>query len=243
MAGRRTGPKTSPVQRAHDADCKSQKAIAKANEESAKAIKVRDKALDKFMGHAEALGNKLLQTQSPGKRVITDGLAVFGSVSSFEVMNLGIRALAEWSKETEGEKGWIYKRVAYLQSMPGVLGAIFYLFDYLNQSAQHEASAKAIAATPEGKEPPMPHVTSDLSLGFAKWSAMLVNLGLGNLARAIRYSVSEDIDEQRIKSEVIGQQDDRIKALEAEKAAAIAEARKEAEGLRAELQRARAGQR
>lgn len=243
MPNRRRGPKTSPVQRQHNANCTAEKAIQKANAESEKELKKKETALGKFKGHAEALGNKILQTQSPDKRLMTDGLAVFGSVTSFEVMNLGIRALAEWSKETEGEKGWIYKRVAYLQSMPGVLGAIFYLFDYLNQSAKHEASAKAIAATPEGKEPPVPHITSDLSLGFAKWSAMLVNLGLGNLARAIRYSVSEDIDEQRIKSEVIGQQDDRIKALEAEKAAAVAEARKEVEGLRAELQRARAGQR
>lgn len=236
MAKRRNGPQTSPVQRQHKADCTAEKAVAKANEQNAKELKKKDTQLEKFMGHAEALGNKLLSTQSVGRRVVTDSLAVFGSVSSFELMNLGVRALAEWSKETEGEKGWLYRNVAYLQSLPGVVGAVAYLVDSLIQNSNQEKAAALVA---KGEAGAMPYVPGDFRRGFNQWSAMLVNLGLGNLARAIRYSISEGIDEQRIKSEVIGQQDDRIKALEAEKAAALAEAQKEVARLTAELRAAR----
>lgn len=238
--------KSSPVTRqqtktpAHD-PCTVDKAIAKATKANDKEIEKRDGMVAAWSAKAEALGNLLLSNASVTRRAVTDQLASLGSIGTNELMNVGMRAMAEWSKETEGEKGWWYRNVAYTQSLPGLLGSVVYLADVLLQKSKED---KAIEAIKAGKDPDArPFLPSDLRLGFSKWALMLSNLGLSNFVRALRYSYAENIDEQRIKSETIGQQDDRLKAAQAEKEEQrrlLEESRKEVEKLTAELRQARA---
>jgi len=238
--------KSSPVQRQQNRTpatdpCKVDKALEKATRAKDKEIEKRDGMVQAWTEKAEALGNLLLSNASVTRRAVTDQLASFGALGTNEVMNLGMRALAEWSKETEGDKGWWYRNVAYTQSMPGLLGTVVYLVDVLLQKSKED---KAIEVIKAGKEKDArPYLPSDLRLGFSRWALMLSNLGLSNFVRALRYSYAENIDEQRIKSETIGQQDDRLKAAQAEKEEQrklLEESKKEVERLTAELRQARA---
>jgi len=236
--------KSSPVQRqqtrskAHD-PCAADKAMAKITKEQEREMKKKDGLVGLWMGKAEALGNVILSNASVNRRLLTDQLASFGALGTNEVMNIGMRALAEWSKKTEGEEGWFYRNVAYTQSMPGLLGTLAYLINILWTKSEEN---KSIEKMNKG-EADTPYLPSDLNLGFSKWALMLSNLGLSNFVRALRYSYAENIDEQRIKSETIGQQDDRLKAAQAEREEQrklLEESKKEVERLTAELRQARA---
>ena len=102
--------KSSPVTRqqtktpAHD-PAKLTRALEKATRAKDKEIEKRDSMVAAWTDKAQALGNMLLSNASVTRRAVTDQLASLGSIGTNELMNLGMRALAEWSKETEGEKG------------------------------------------------------------------------------------------------------------------------------------------
>ena len=64
----------------------------------------------------------LLSNASVTRRAVTGSIGKSGLIGTNELMNLGMRALAEWSKETEGEKGGSHRSVVYTQSIPDYLG-------------------------------------------------------------------------------------------------------------------------
>jgi hypothetical protein len=95
-----------------------------------------------------------------------------------ELMALGARALAEWSQRSEGQRGHFAKNVGLYQSIPqSVIGFTIWMIELFTRSKSQMS----------------------LSLGrdiANKASLILLNLGTANMLRAVRYYLTNSVDEQ-----------------------------------------------
>lgn len=181
-------------------------AITMANREQDRQIKTLGNQLTAAKGKAAELGNKLLSTTDVSSRVQTDVLASVGAQGFNEGMNFLMRWLGEWSKKTEGDAGFLYRNVDFLQSLPGAVGTISYLIDTLLQKSNEDMCRMTGDA----------YIPSNLRLGFNKWAMLLSNLGLSNFVRALRYRWAESIDEVREKEETLAEQREALVKAKAE---------------------------
>jgi hypothetical protein len=147
-------------------------ALVKDNEREAVVAMVQKR---KFA----AMSEKVSEQNSVVRAVTVDLSAAFIAQSITELTALGARALAEWSQRTAGAEGHFAKNIGYYTALPTTtIGASVYILELATRNK------KALT----------------LSLGreiASKASNLLVNLGLSNLVRAIRYHLSKSIDEDQ----------------------------------------------
>jgi|JI6StandDraft_1071083.scaffolds.fasta_scaffold38903_3 hypothetical protein len=96
-----------------------------------------------------------------------------------ELIALGARAIGEWSQRTGGQEAHFAKNVGLYSSLPqSAIGAAIYIIELATRDSE----------------------TLSLSLGrdiTSRASNLLVNLGLSNTIRAIRYQLAKSIDEDQ----------------------------------------------
>ena len=95
-----------------------------------------------------------------------------------ELSGLAARAIAEWSQRTEGQSGHFAKHVGLYQSIPqSVIGATVWMIELFTRSKRQ--------------------MTLSLGRDIAnRASFLLLNLGTTNMLRAVRYYLTNSIDEQ-----------------------------------------------
>ena len=145
--------------------------IKNAEAESSIAVKARRK-LDLVVAKA--------QEEHTTTRTVTGDLSAAAIAhATNEIVGLGARALAEWSQRTGGSNAHFAANVALYSSLPqSAIGAAIYIVELATRDKD--------ALT--------------LSLGreiASKASNLLVNLGLSQTIRAIRYQLAKSIDEDQ----------------------------------------------
>jgi hypothetical protein len=95
-----------------------------------------------------------------------------------ELTGLAARAIAEWSQRTEGQNGHFAKHVGLYQSIPqSVIGATVWMIELFTRSKRQ--------------------MTLSLGRDIAnRASFLLLNLGTANMVRAVRYYLTNSVDEQ-----------------------------------------------
>jgi len=150
-----------------------------------------------------AMAEKVQAQNSPTRAITTDVSAAVAAQAFTELTALGARALAEWSQRTAGGDGHFAKNVGYYSSLPQtVLGATVYIIELATRNPK--AMTQSL-----GRE-----ITN-------KASNLIVNLGLSNTIRAVRYhltkSIDEDQEDQAQKNALLNKIADLQKQLEAKK--------------------------
>lgn len=226
-----TAPATEVQASAMRAAVQAAEVTAKSEKKKAERLEAENQQVCDLVAR---YSDKLFETASVGARVQKDVIASFGAVGTTELINYFMRWFAEMSKEAAGDKGFWYRNVAYTQTLPGMIGLVYYVVDTLLQSSKEEMTERARAQN----KAIMPFVPGPWRLTFNQMANSLSTIGLATFARAVRYSLAESVDEQLEKDQVISDQKSALEAsLEREKEARrlLEAARKEAQELAARL--------
>lgn len=146
----------------------------------------------------DALGKRVSEQNSVERALTVDaGSAVLAHTAN-ELIGFGARALADYSLRTAGKDGHFAKNVAWYSSVPqSAVGFIVY----------------ALELATRGKR--------QLNMGLGREIAhrasnLLANLGVANSIRALRYHLSQSIDETAEQEAERRQMLDKITALSKE---------------------------
>lgn len=124
---------------------------------------------------------KNLSTQNSVTRTITvDGASAIMAHTADQLLQFSARALGEYSQRTAGAEGHFAKHVGIYASVPQT--AIGFLVYILELATRNKGTDLKLSL---GRE--IAHNTSNL----------LANLGLANSIRAVRYYLSQSIDENQ----------------------------------------------
>lgn len=127
----------------------------------------------------EKLTAKVAEANSVTRTLVVDVSAAAVAQTVSELTGLGARALADWSMRTAGESGHFAKNIGFYSSLPvSALGASVYLIELATRSKK----AMTLA------------VGRDIA---SRTANLLLNLGLANTVRALRYHLSKSIDEDQ----------------------------------------------
>lgn len=124
---------------------------------------------------------KNLSTQNSVTRTITvDGASSMLAHTADQLLQFSARALGEYSQRTAGPEGHFAKHVGLYASVPQTsIGFLVYLLELATRNKGTDLKLSL------GRE--IAHSTSNL----------LANLGLANSIRAVRYYLSQSIDENQ----------------------------------------------
>jgi hypothetical protein len=145
--------------------------VKSAEADAGFAIKVRKKY--------DAITERAKEQNSVTRTITTDLSASAAAHGINELFGLGARAIGEWSQRTVGSDGHFSKNIAYYSSLPQTaLGATVYIIELATRNPNML----------------MPSLGREIA---SKAANLLVNLGLANTIRAIRYQLSRSIDEDQ----------------------------------------------
>jgi hypothetical protein len=185
---------------------KKEKQIAKTEREVKAVESVKDAVIKDTKAHF-----------SKPRKIATDLGSSAAAQIWVEGVNLGARALAEWSEKEEGERGFWRNNVDIMQSAPHVvLGSLIYALELATRKDQPDGAAKPI----------IPTSTREF---FSDMAKTITNLGFSNLSRALRFRYYESVDERVEKSEAIkaaSEELERLKSDNEKQKALIAELQK-----------------
>jgi hypothetical protein len=133
-----------------------------------------------------------------------------------ELINLGVRFLAEWGEESKKKEGkdpldsfW-YANVDLFQSTGGAVGLILWIVELLTRPKYAEKDGKVLT---DSKGQPIPYVPSWARQFVNELASILQNLGYSNLFRSLRFRFREDVDEREETQAAIAAKDAEIAAL------------------------------
>lgn len=205
------------------------RALAAQNANAEKEIERKDKQIAKTEREAKATENvkeavvKETKAHFSKPRKIARDLGASAAAQVWvEGVNLGARALAEWSEKEEGEKGFWRSNVDIMQSAPHVVvGGLIYALELATRKDQSDE---------KGAKPIIPTSAREF---LSDMSKTIANLGFSNLSRALRFRYHESVDERVEKAEAIKQASEELEILKrdnAKQAALIAELQKKTSG-------------
>lgn len=137
------------------------------------------------------------------------------AVALTELMNLGARAVAEWSEKTAGEDGFFRNHIDFMQSIPGALGGLVYILDLALRPDVHPEDRNK---DPKQQRPYMPPNWRRYMNEAAK---QMSTLGLSNLLRALRFRWAESVDERVERQEKMDNLKELLDKANAEKEALV----------------------
>lgn len=192
--------------------------IERSSEEKDKSLKRQKREQMSLKQRLESGIDKRLARESRARRLAVDlgGGATAQGVN--ELVNLGIRAMADWrelaSKKT-GDESWFASNVDLLQSLPGSLGMILYAVEMWTRPKY--------AKDKDQKDTGEPYVPTPTREFVSELTKTLGHLGFSNLVRSLRFRWAESIDETKIKD----QREKQITGQIAERDTQLAEVRKQ----------------
>jgi len=186
------------VRKANQELANKQEEVKKKNREVREAQKQKERieaTQDQVMALVKPHGSKLYQVGvNAGSTITAQGLN--------ELINLGVRALAEWGEKSKKKDGkepkesfW-YSNVDLFQSTGGAVGLIFYILEMATRPKHAEDKDGKILTDAKGNA--IPYVPSLGRQYINELALILQNLGLHNLFRTLRFRFREDVDEKQI---------------------------------------------
>lgn len=170
--------------------------------EERKAKKRVEREVQKVEATQEQLTKMIRPQASAGIQIGLDVGSTVGAQAINELVNLGVRALAERGKKASEKDGkspkesfW-YRNVDVFQSTGGAVGTAMYIIEMITRPDFAKDKEGKVLTDKDGK--PIPYIKTMPRQVASDLGKILQNLGLHNLLRTLRYRYREDVDEQLV---------------------------------------------